>query len=236
MSKSIQIWDHLFPLVFPKDSENLKSWTSGSGEKKTFKWSEQRKKKKISNFWPFLSKNVQIWDHFFLLFFSKNSESLRILHIRLREVGAIRRLHGTSKSELTNTQKSEQIEEKKLVQKTFFAATILDHFLAKIFRSETTSFHYFSQRILNVQKFWTSDFGKLGQKDVYTVPQKVNRQTQKDTDRRTDTRTFWLVKSFGPEGRYFENLNVNVCNPIVTVKQFGSSQLWDEGKISMLGQ
>ena len=111
------------------------------------------------------------------------------MHIRLREVGAIRRLHGTSKSELTNTQKSEQIEEKKVVQKTFLAATILDHFLAKKFRSETTSFHYFSQRILNVQKFWTSDFGKLGQKDVYTVPQKVNRQTQKDTDRRTDGQT-----------------------------------------------
>ena len=24
MSKSFQIWDHFFPLLFPKDSENLK--------------------------------------------------------------------------------------------------------------------------------------------------------------------------------------------------------------------
>ena len=43
------------------------------------------------------SKNVQRLDHFFPLLFSKDSESLKILDIKLREVGAKRRLNGTSK-------------------------------------------------------------------------------------------------------------------------------------------
>ena len=55
------------------------------------------------NFRPLPNKNVQIWDHFFPLLFPKNSESLNILDIQLREVGAKRRLNGTSKSEQTDT-------------------------------------------------------------------------------------------------------------------------------------
>ena len=51
----------LLPLVFPKDSENLKKvWhlTLGIGGKNTFKWSEQMKKKKfVKNFFcPLWSK------------------------------------------------------------------------------------------------------------------------------------------------------------------------------------
>ena len=42
-------------------------------------------------------KNVQIRDHFFTLLFPKDSKSLKILDIQLREVGAKRRLNGTSK-------------------------------------------------------------------------------------------------------------------------------------------
>ena len=42
-----------------------------------------------------------MWDHFFPLLFPKDSESLKILDIRLREVGAKRPLNGTSK---VNTQ------------------------------------------------------------------------------------------------------------------------------------
>ena len=38
-----------------------------------------------------------MWDHFFSLLFSKDSESLNILNIRLWEVGAKRCLNGTSK-------------------------------------------------------------------------------------------------------------------------------------------
>ena len=49
-------------------------------------------------------KNVWMWDHFFPLLFPKDSESLKILDIRLREVGAKRQLNGTSKSEQTDRQ------------------------------------------------------------------------------------------------------------------------------------
>ena len=49
----------------------------------------------VSN--PSGSKNVQIRDHFFPLLFSKDSESLKSLDIRLREVGAKRLLNDTSK-------------------------------------------------------------------------------------------------------------------------------------------
>ena len=57
--------------------------------------------------------------------------------------------------------KSEKSEEKNF----FFCAAILDNFETKMFISETTSFHYFSPRIPNLKKYWTSDFGKGGQKD-----------------------------------------------------------------------
>ena len=53
------------------------------------------------NFWQFSNNNVPIWDHFFPLLFPKDSESLKILDIQLREVGAKRHLNGTSK---VNTQ------------------------------------------------------------------------------------------------------------------------------------
>ena len=85
-----------FPQGFRK-SRKFGHWNSGSGGKKTLKWSEQRGKKSV---------------------------------------------------------------------KAFFAAAMLDHVLAKMFKSETTSFHYISPRIPNLLNFWTSDFGKWGQKDV----------------------------------------------------------------------
>ena len=49
------------------------------------------------DFRPLPNQNVQIWDYFFALLFPKDSESLKILDIRLWEVGAKRRLNGTSK-------------------------------------------------------------------------------------------------------------------------------------------
>ena len=49
------------------------------------------------NFRPFLSNNVQIWDHFLPFLFPKNFESLKSLDIWLWEVGAKRRLKYSSK-------------------------------------------------------------------------------------------------------------------------------------------
>ena len=105
-NKNVHIWDHFFPLLFPKDSEPLKNIghpTSGSGGKKTVKQylkSEKSEEKNFllrGNFRQFSNKNVHIWDHFFPLLFPKDSKSLKILDIRLREVGAKRPLNGTSK-------------------------------------------------------------------------------------------------------------------------------------------
>ena len=146
------------------------------------------------------SKNVQMLDHFFPLLVPKDSESLRILDIRLWEVGAKRPLNGTSKVKkvkkktffcaaiLDNFQtkcsylrpilsitfpQGFQISKKighptsgsggkKTAKgylkseksgggkKTFFCAAILDNFQTKMFISETTSFHYFSHRIPNL--------------------------------------------------------------------------------------
>ena len=80
----------------------------GPGRLKRPKTEEDRKKwrKKLffrGNFRQFSNKNVHIWDHFFPLLFPKDSESLKILVIRLREVGAKRPLNGTSKWTDTHT-------------------------------------------------------------------------------------------------------------------------------------
>ena len=59
------------------------------------------------NFRPLPNKNVPIWDHFFSLLFPKDSESLKILDIRLWEVVAKRCLNSTSK---VNTQTDGQTD------------------------------------------------------------------------------------------------------------------------------
>ena len=65
-------------------------------------------------FRPLPNKNVQMLDHFFPLLFPKDSESLKILDIRLREVGAKRPLKKTEN----------QRRPKKVKKKTFFRAAI----------------------------------------------------------------------------------------------------------------
>ena len=76
----------------------------GSGGKKTFKGSEQIKKKKtVKNFFrrgdftPFMRKSFQIGDPFFPLLFPKDSENLKSWDIGLQEVGTKRHLNGENK-------------------------------------------------------------------------------------------------------------------------------------------
>ena len=57
----------------------------------------------------------------------------------------------------------------------------------------------FPPRMSNLYKYWTSNFGKWGQKDV------KSEQTDGQTDARTRRQTFCLIESIGPEGRCFEN-------------------------------
>ena len=151
--------DHFFPLLFPKNSESLKIldiWLREVGAKRPLKKTENRrrpkkvKKKKLFFARRFSTtfkqqcsylivsyriKKFQMLDHFLPLLFPKDSESLKILDIWLREVGAKRPLNGTSKVKKVSF---------------FFCAAIFDNFQTKIFISETTSFHYFSPRIPNL--------------------------------------------------------------------------------------
>ena len=55
------------------------------------------KKKLRGDFTPFFSKSFKIREHFFTLLLPKNSKSVNICDIRFWEMGAIRRLTGTSK-------------------------------------------------------------------------------------------------------------------------------------------
>ena len=103
-------------------------------------WTKEKSaKKKLflrGDFRQLPNKNVQMLDHFFPLLFLKNSESLKILDIRLWEVGAKRPLNGTSKVKKVKTKKN--------------CEAILDSFQTKMFISETTYLHYFSPRIPNL--------------------------------------------------------------------------------------
>ena len=75
MSKSFQIWD-LFFLFFPPRIQKIqKIWTLDFGKwgYKMFKWTEQMKKmstklSRCGDFTLFISKSLQIWDHFFPFF------------------------------------------------------------------------------------------------------------------------------------------------------------------------
>ena len=105
-NKIVHIWDHFFPLLFPKDSKSLKIldirlWEVGAKrpENSTSKVKKVRRKRLClrADFRQLLNTNVHIWDHLFPLLFPKESESLKILDIRLWEVGATRLLNGTSK-------------------------------------------------------------------------------------------------------------------------------------------
>ena len=58
----------------------------------------------FGDFRPFPIKKVQIWDHFFPLLLTKDSESLKILDIRLQEVGGKKTFKRYLKSKQTHTQ------------------------------------------------------------------------------------------------------------------------------------
>ena len=69
---------------------------------------KKREKKMRGHFTSFIGKICQMWDHFFSFFPPKDSEALEFLDFQLWEVGAKRRLNGTSKSEQTDRQTDKQ--------------------------------------------------------------------------------------------------------------------------------
>ena len=76
-----------------------------------------------------------------------------------------------------------------------FYAAILDHFLTKMFNSETSSFQHFSPRIPNLKNFWTSDFGKWGLNRPQNVPHEKGHQTDTQTHRQTHGHRNCLIES-----------------------------------------
>ena len=185
MSKGIQISDHFFLLVFPKASENLKSLDIGRqevGAKRRLNGVNKRRRKKLiffccGNLRSFFSKNVQIWDHLFPLLFTKDFESLKNVDIQLWEVGATRRFNGTS----------EVNKWKIILKKHFSPQRFKTMFWAKMFKSETTSCHYFSPK--DSESLKILDFGKWGTKTFkrYLKSEQTDRRTHGHIDRHTDT-------------------------------------------------
>ena len=133
------------PIKFFKISKREKSSKTNLNITASYQYNRLQNQQKKNfflrgDFRPLPNKNVQMLDHFFPILFPKDSESLKILDIRLREVGAKRQLKKTENRR----------RPKKVKKKTFFCAAILDNFQTKMFISETTSFHYFSPRIPNL--------------------------------------------------------------------------------------
>ena len=130
-----------FPQEFRK-SKKFGHWTSGSGGKKTFKRSKQMKKN-----W----RDKKLPRRFYTLYEQKFSNLWTLPLITFPQGFRISKKfgHWTSESGGKKTfKRSEQM--KKICKKLFFAAAILHLLGAKVFKYETTSFHYFSPRIPNL--------------------------------------------------------------------------------------
>ena len=91
----------------------------------------------------------------------------------------------------------------KKIRNFFFVTAILDHFWAKMLKSETPSFHYFSQGFWISKTFGHPTPGSGGKKTFKRYPK--SEHLDGHTDRRTHRRTFCLIESIGREGRCFEN-------------------------------
>ena len=87
-------------------------------------------------------------------------------------------------------------------KKPFFCLTILDHFQTKVFKSDTTSLHYFSPKDSESLKILDIRLQEVGAKRRLNGTSKVNTHT----DTQTHIWTFRLIESIGPEGRCFEKV------------------------------
>ena len=187
-NKNVQMLDHFFPLLFPKDSESLKILDIRLREvgaqrplNGTSKVKKVREKNFLlrGNFSLFSNKNVHIWDHFFPLLFPKDSKSLKILDIRLREVWAKRPLKKTENRR----------RPKKVKKKTFFYSqqfwTIFKQKCSYLRPLLSITFPQ-GFRISNNIGHPTSGSG--GKKTVkrYLKSEQTHRRTDGQTDTRTD--------------------------------------------------
>ena len=127
-------------------------------------------------------------DHFFPLLFPKDSETLKILDIRLREVGAKRPLKGTSKVK--------KVRE----NKTFFVRRFKTIFKQKCLYLRPLLSITFPQGFRISNKIGHPTSGSGGKKTVklYLKSEQTHRQTDRRTDRRTDKSTYRKHRPRGP--------------------------------------
>ena len=85
--------------------------------------------------------------YFFLLLFAKDSKNPKKFNIGFWEVGEKRLLIGVRN---TNTKKNLLIKAKFAQNKLFLRENFTPFISRKVFKSEPTSFHYFSPRIRNL--------------------------------------------------------------------------------------
>ena len=155
ISKSVQIWDHLFPILFPNDSKNLTIldiglWKVGSkrGMNGVNKW-----KNSCTNFFcrdDFTSFNEQKFSNLrqllSLTFPQEFQKSKKFGHWNSKSGGK----KTVIKVNITNTKKILLSMAKFAQKQTFFARRFYTLLLVKVFKSEITSCHYFSPRIPNL--------------------------------------------------------------------------------------
>ena len=116
-------------------------------------------------------------DHFFALLFPKDSESLKILDIRLRQKGAKRPLNGTSKVKIVRKKKRKKNARRFQTifkEKCSYLRPLLAINFSQGFRISKNIGHPIS--------------GSGGKKTVkrYLKSEQTHRQTDRQTDRRTD--------------------------------------------------
>ena len=138
------------------------------------------------NFTTFTSKSFQIWDHYFYHFCPRILIVWKFRHSTLGSGGK------------KTFKQSEQMK-----KKDSFASAIFHPLWEKVFKSETTSPLFFLG-IPKIQKkigHWT-----LGSGDKR--PLNGMRKCDRQTDKQTLMRTFWLIGRINPEGQFFENIYV----------------------------
>ena len=92
-------------------------------------------------------------------------------------------------------------------KKTIFFLVILDHFLTKMFKSETTSFHHFFPKDSESLEILDIPLQEVGAKRPFNGTSKVNGRTPGQTDTQTNKSTYRKHRPRGPMLRKEKNIN-----------------------------
>ena len=131
----------LLSITFPKGfrkSKKFGHWTLGNGDKKKFERSEQMKKS-VKTFVA-----AAILHPLWAKVFKSDTTSFYYFNLKSFDIWLLERGQNTGTKKIL-------LSKVTLAQKTnFFCTVILHLLLVKVYKSEATSFHYFSPRTLNL--------------------------------------------------------------------------------------